>query len=200
MKTQDTRKRLSIGVGLGLGAAASYVLLTRLKAPSTSIEIHKSLDIEARVDRVFDFWTDYENFPDWMAHVRAVHDIDGVRSHWTVTGPAGLSVEWDAVLTEVTPNKMLSWRTLPTSHVKHEGTVQFSKNPDGRAHVDVSLTYWPPAGTLGHMAAQMMGADPGSQMDEDLIRMKSLLETGTPSYDPDSLQDELDSAAESGAA
>ncbi|MCA1595046.1 MAG: SRPBCC family protein, partial [Chloroflexi bacterium] len=148
MKTQVSRKGLTAAVGLGLGAAATYVLLTRAKGTSVSVEVHKTLDIEARVERVFDFWTDYENFPDWMAHVRAVHDLDGVRSHWTVTGPAGLSVEWDAVLTEVTPNKLICWRTLPTSHVKHEGTVRFSKNADGRAHVEVSLTYWPPAGSL----------------------------------------------------
>jgi uncharacterized membrane protein len=31
---------------------------------------------------------------------------------------------------------------------------------------------------LGHIVASLFGADPKSQMDDDLVRMKSFIETG----------------------
>jgi uncharacterized membrane protein len=40
------------------------------------------------------------------------------------------------------------------------------------------MTYTPPAGALGHVFARLLGADPKKQMDDDLLRFKSLLETG----------------------
>ena len=45
------------------------------------------------------------------------------------------------------------------------------------------LSYNPPAGAVGHAIAKAFGADPKSEMDEDLLRMKSLLETGKLPHD-----------------
>jgi uncharacterized membrane protein len=36
---------------------------------------------------------------------------------------------------------------------------------------------------LGHAVAALFGADPKAEMDEDLMRMKSLIETGTRPHD-----------------
>ncbi|MGQ0547505.1 MAG: hypothetical protein ACT4P3_19600 [Betaproteobacteria bacterium] len=43
--------------------------------------------------------------------------------------------------------------------------------------------YVPPAGALGHAVAALFGADPKSEMDADLMRMKTMLETGRPPHD-----------------
>jgi uncharacterized membrane protein len=40
------------------------------------------------------------------------------------------------------------------------------------------LSYNPPAGALGHVFATFFGRHPKRIADEDLVRMKSLLETG----------------------
>jgi uncharacterized membrane protein len=45
------------------------------------------------------------------------------------------------------------------------------------------MSYNPVAGALGHLVASLFGADPERQMEEDLMRMKTLLETGTPPHD-----------------
>jgi uncharacterized membrane protein len=42
----------------------------------------------------------------------------------------------------------------------------------------VQLSYNPPAGALGHAVASLFGADPKRAMDEDMVRLKSLLEEG----------------------
>ena len=40
------------------------------------------------------------------------------------------------------------------------------------------MSYWPPAGVFGHSIARMLGWDPKHRMDDDLVRMKALLESG----------------------
>ena len=55
---------------------------------------------------------------------------------------------------------------------------------EGRGtRVHVQLSYDPPAGALGHVAALLFGADPKSRMDEDPLRMKSFVETGRLPHD-----------------
>jgi hypothetical protein len=40
------------------------------------------------------------------------------------------------------------------------------------------MSYAPPAGIFGHAIASFFRSDPKTAMDEDLVRMKSLLEQG----------------------
>lgn len=40
------------------------------------------------------------------------------------------------------------------------------------------MAYNPVAGVLGHLVASLFGVDPRRQLDEDLLRLKSLIETG----------------------
>jgi hypothetical protein len=54
---------------------------------------------------------------------------------------------------------------------------------DDKTVVDVRLSYYPPAGAVGHAIASLFGADPKSEMDDDLMRMKSFIETGHQPHD-----------------
>jgi uncharacterized membrane protein len=42
------------------------------------------------------------------------------------------------------------------------------------------MSYNPVVGALGHAVASIFGADPKSEMDDDLMRMKSMIETRVP--------------------
>ena len=53
----------------------------------------------------------------------------------------------------------------------------------GGTRIRVRLSYIPPAGAFGHAVASIFGADPKSEMDADLMRMKSMIETGNPPHD-----------------
>jgi uncharacterized membrane protein len=55
--------------------------------------------------------------------------------------------------------------------------IQFER-VNGGTRLDVEMSYTPPAGVLGHVVAKLFGADPKSELDEDLLRMKTFLETG----------------------
>jgi uncharacterized membrane protein len=140
-----------------------------------TVDIQKTLFIGAPLERVYEFWTDYENFPLFMSSVREVRDLGGGRSHWVVRGPGGVPIEWDAVLTEQVPGEALAWRSRPGSMLENAGAVRFRREGEG-TRVDLRLCYHPPAGGAGQAVAELLGADPREKMNEDLGRLKTLLE------------------------
>ncbi len=141
-----------------------------------TVDIQKTLFVGAPVERVYDFWTDYENFPRFMSNVREVQDLGGGRSHWVVSGPGGVSIEWDSVLTEQVPRETIAWRSRPGSMLENAGAVRFRPEGEG-TRVDLRLCYNPPAGGAGQAVAELLGADPRAKLNDDLGRLKALLET-----------------------
>ena len=141
-----------------------------------TVDIQKTLFVDAPVDRVYEFWSDYENFPLFMSNVREVRDLGGGRSHWVVSGPGGYPIEWDAMLTEQVPAETLAWRSRPGSLLENAGVVRFRSEGAG-TRVDFRLCYNPPAGGAGQAVVELLGADPRAKVNEDLGRLKALLES-----------------------
>jgi uncharacterized membrane protein len=164
-------------------ANIEFKRLTGIGANRRAIDFQKIINVAAPVEDVFAFWTNYQNFPRFMSNVREVQKIDDNRSHWIVAGPGGIPVEWNAEVTNYVLNQSLGWKTAAGSPVAHSGIVRFQPNPDGSTRVEVKMTYNPVAGGLGHAVASLFGADPKSEMDADLMRMKSMIETGAPPHD-----------------
>ena len=143
----------------------------------SAIKVRKAINIDAPIDEVYQFWRDFENFKLFMDHVREISVQDDV-STWKVAGPAGSTVEFQSQISRDIPNESIAWETLPDSQVKHAGFVRFDESREGGTRVSVQLDYLPPAGALGHAVAQLFGVDPRQAMNEDLLRLKSLLEHG----------------------
>jgi uncharacterized membrane protein len=91
-------------------------------------------------------------------------------------------VEWDAVITTYIPNEVLVGRPTPERR-SARGDYPLYPNPDGTTTVDVKLSYNPVAGALGHVVASLFGADPETEMNQDLLRMKTFIETGKRPHD-----------------
>jgi uncharacterized membrane protein len=164
-------------------AATNRDLASLLGFGERGITVQKTIHVAAPIERVFEFWTDYQNFPRFMHNVRDVRRIADNRSHWVVAGPAGVPVQWTAEVTRVVPGELIEWRSIRGSDVRHHGAVSFAGNGDNGTRVSVQLSYIPPAGAFGHAVAALFGADPKSEMDADLLRMKSMIETGHPPHD-----------------
>jgi uncharacterized membrane protein len=178
---------LLIGAGglLLLGRAITNLEIRRLLGvgvPRHAIDVQKNIRIHAPVEKVFQLWDRFENFPRFMTHVKHVSRVetgqDKERWRWTVSGPTGTQFEFDSCLTAREENRLIAWRTEPGSFIQHAGRVHFQGNDDGSTTVDVKMVYNPVAGAVGHAIAWLFGADPKHQMDDDLLRMKTYLETG----------------------
>lgn len=169
-------------LGLGLLTRGLTNMQTRrlvgANAGRRVIDIHKTINVDAPVETVFEFWSHFENFPRFMEHLREVRRSGENLSHWVAQGPAGIPVEWDAEITQWVPNEVIAWKSVEGSPVGNAGIVRFQPNEKGGTRLDIRMTYNPPAGALGHAVAAFFGADPKHAMDDDLVRFKSLIEHG----------------------
>lgn len=145
-------------------------------AGRAAVQVRKTINIDAPVEEVYRFWSQFTNFPKFMRHIREVRDLGNGRSHWVASGPAGLSVAWNAVVTREEANSLIAWKSETGSLVESAGMVHFRPNERGGTQLDIHMSYNPPAGAMGHALASIFGADPRHAMNEDLVRFKSLLE------------------------
>ncbi len=188
---RDTSGAVLAATGLGLFARAATNLemrrLTGIGAHRRAIDVQKAITIDAPVEHVFAFWTAYENFPLFVSHVLDVRPSGRPgQSRWSVVGPAGTPVQFDAEISTFVPNQAFGWRTIGRPIVEHAGIVRFEPIGDGdddRTRVQIRMSYNPPGGWFGHRLAQAFGVDPKSSFDADLVRLKTLLETGQLPHD-----------------
>ena len=172
-----------IAAGGALAARGTFDLslrrLARYVIGREEIEVHKTITVRATIDRVFAVWSDLENFPRFMQHVHRIELAadDPLRAKWTVDGPAGIPLHFETRITRVTKHRELAWRTLPGQPIEHAGIVRFAPCLEG-TRVRVDMTYRPPGGVLGHTLAHLLGWDPKARLDDDLVRVKALLENG----------------------
>jgi uncharacterized membrane protein len=187
------RDRLASGVGLAgltlLARSATNTPVRRLVGAGTgrrSVDIRKAVTIDAPPARVYAFLTEWEQWPQWMSHVREVTQrgtLAGLPlTHWVVDGPLGVPVSWDAVTTVLSSNEEIAWKTVGPAAVQHAGVIRLIP-VNGGTLVDLRMSYKPPAGAVGHALAQTVGRDPKRQMDADLARLKTTVETGRPPED-----------------
>jgi len=182
-------RRSALGFLGGIGGAALIARssanmpidrLVGVRRPA--VELQKCIDVAAPVEQVFETFSQLERFPEFMTHVHEVRVRGDGTSQWTVEGPAGRAISWEAVTTRLEPNRLIAWRTLPGSSVEHAGLLRFEQTQGG-TRVLVTMSYTPPGGALGHAIARLFGADPKSELNDDLMRMKVFLETGRRAHD-----------------
>src|SRR3954465_9506379 len=107
----------------------------------------KSIEINAPLNVVFDLYSNFENFPKWMKHIKEVRRTGENYTRWTADAPLVINVEWEAETTELEPNQKIAWRTV-RGDVEMEGEVTFEEAGKNRTRLHVSLGYSPPAGHL----------------------------------------------------
>ena len=144
-----------------------------------AIPVNKSIVVNAEAEELYQFWHDFENLPRFMRHLESVTVLDGRRSHWKATGPAGTTVEWDAEIIDDRPNELIAWRSVEGADVANAGTVRFRPAPGGRGtEVTVELEYDPPGGVVGKTIAKLFREEPGQQVHDDLRAFKQVMEVG----------------------
>jgi uncharacterized membrane protein len=170
----------AMGSALVARATANESLADTLRGHGILVE--KTIVVDSPVDQVWAYWRNLSNLPQWMSHVREVRHLGDSRWHWVVDGPAGVPVEWDSELLNVEENREMTWHTVGDSEVGNVGRIRFDSEGEG-TRIHVQMRYMPPGGIVGHAVARFFGADPKTEMDDDLMRMKAAIETGKPPRD-----------------
>jgi uncharacterized membrane protein len=158
---------------------ASHLPQSVASSRNSDKPVMKSITVNRPIDEVYAFWHNFENLPRFMSHLESVQVTGDRRSHWKAKAPAGTTVEWDAEMTEDSPNERIAWRSLEGADIYNTGSVVFRPAPGNRGtEVHVEIEYKPPAGKLGKAVAKLLGEEPDIQVADDLRAFKQVIETG----------------------
>ena len=133
--------------------------------------VSEEIRVERPVSDVYNQWTQFEEFPEFMGSVEQVQQKDDTHLHWKAK-VAGQTAEWDAEITEQVPDRVIAWRA--TDGAQNEGRVQFQPEGDGATRVSLELDVEPEG--VVQTAGDMMGALQ-TQVRQDLDRFKQLIES-----------------------
>ena len=135
--------------------------------------VNQAVTVPAPPLRVYEYWKDFEHFPQFMDDVDEVRRNPDGSWHWVVKGPLGKRVEWDAVVTEDVPGQVLAWKSLGTGDVEQAGTVRFAE-ADGGTELHANIAYTVPGGAAGKAVAEVF-KDPDKQVNRSLERFRELV-------------------------
>jgi uncharacterized membrane protein len=137
--------------------------------------VEGSIEVEAPVQEVYEYWRNLENLPQFMTNVEEVRSTGPDTTHWRVKGPLGASLEFDARTTQDEPNEALGWNTQ-NGQVETSGQVRFRDVTPNRTRVEVQMNYWdPPGGRAGEVASRLV-ANPDIMVQQDLQNFKEIIE------------------------
>lgn len=133
--------------------------------------IDKTIEIEAPVSDVYERWTRFESFPQFMEGIEEVKQLDEKRLHWVVQ-IAGMKKEWDSEITEHIPNQRISWRS--TKGAPNSGTVSFAPKEHNRTLLRLQMHYEPEG--VAEKTADALGLV-ARRIETDLERFREIMET-----------------------
>lgn len=143
-----------------------------------SDRVTKSITVKGDVETIYNIWADFEKFPHFMKYVSNVQKTGPRTSHWQVSGPLGMNLEWDAETTRLDYNQRIAWNTKDNDGtITTSGDVVFADLPDDQTHVTVTMNYTIPGGKVGEAITQLF-SDPGKRLEEDLRNFKEYAENG----------------------
>lgn len=152
---------------------------SRSSKSSQFIELEESVIVQQPIEDVFAFWSDLQNLPRFMDHIKNIHKLDDIRSHWQAFIPfTNQVIEWDAEITEFQPNELIRWQSVPDADIFTRGTVRFQRLPNGNGtRIQATICYRPPTGTAPLVATEFLNNIPLDFIRTDLERFRRLLES-----------------------
>jgi uncharacterized membrane protein len=137
--------------------------------------VEGSVEVEAPVAKVYDYWKTLENLPHFMANIEEVRPTAPDTTHWTVKGPLGAKLEFDARTTQNQENEAIGWNT-ENGDVQTSGQVRFKEVTPNRTRIEVQMNYWDaPGGKVGEVASRIV-SDPNIMLKQDLQNFKEIIE------------------------
>ncbi|MGB5972566.1 MAG: SRPBCC family protein, partial [Nodosilinea sp.] len=138
-----------------------------------AIRVEKTVTIARPAADLYAFWRDLSRLPTFMRHLQSVQVIDERRSRWVANAPLGQTIEWDAVIVNDEPDRLIAWTSTDDAPVENSGFVRFRPAAGDRGtEVKVVMEYQPPGGVLTAAIAKLFGEEPEQQIGDELNRFK----------------------------
>jgi uncharacterized membrane protein len=138
------------------------------------LPIQRWTDVAVPVDRAYEAWTQWEEWPKFMHRVLEAKPEDDEDNKVHVREKIWFwTREWDGEITDQKKNKYIAWKT--TKGMQHSGVVSFHKLDDNLTRVMVDMDFVP-QGVFEKMASGMRFVKRAVQAD--LARFKAYVEFG----------------------
>lgn len=131
----------------------------------------QSIEVDLPVSTVYNQWTQFEDFPQFMEGVESVTQLDDKRLHW-VAEIAGTREEWDAEIVDQEPDRRIAWRAL--TGTTNDGIVTFESLGPNSTRVSLDLDVEPEG--LKEKIGEKLGFV-SKQAEGDLKRFKEFVES-----------------------
>src|SRR6478735_7868608 len=101
-------------------------------------KIDKFIVVDRPVSTVYNQWTQFETFPQFMRDIEEVRQLDDTHLHWKAK-LGGREKQWDAEITEQEPDRRITWKSVSGAH--NAGTVRFKPLGQDQTEVHLLLVY-----------------------------------------------------------
>jgi uncharacterized membrane protein len=132
--------------------------------------IEKSIEVNAPIRQVYNQWTQFEEFPNFMEGVLEVRQHTDRKLFWRAK-IGGKEKEWQAEITEQVPDRQVAWRSIDGA--PNSGTVTFESIGPDRTRVTLRME-WQPEGAV-EKAGGVLGVD-SARVEGDLKRFRDFIE------------------------
>jgi uncharacterized membrane protein len=102
--------------------------------------VEKAIAVNVPVSTVYNQWTQFEDFPQFMSGVKQVRQLSDRRLEWAAE-IAGVRRQWTAEILEQIPDQKVAWAA--TEGATNAGAVTFDDLGNGQTMVHLSLEYEP---------------------------------------------------------
>jgi uncharacterized membrane protein len=132
------------GLALALGAgflAAGASVRRRDYAERERRTLRESVTLPASVERVFGFWSDARNFPEFAQGLLEVRESEAGVSEWVLADAAEQPRPAQVEIAHLKPHRRIEWRTVEGAQNPFTVEVEFYPEGGERTTVSVALTY-----------------------------------------------------------
>ena len=132
--------------------------------------VEEAIEVDCPLTTVYNQWTQFETFPQFMDGIANVTQRDDKTLHWTAEF-GGQKHEWDAEITEQKPDERVAWRNIDGKD--NAGVVTFHRLDETHTRVMVQMDFVP-EGIVEKVGSALGAAD--RRVRGDLERFKEMLE------------------------
>ena len=103
--------------------------------------VDNTIEVSADIRKVYDAWSAFEDFPEFMEVVERIDLVSDDGLHWVAAVEDDV-IEWDSDIVEHVPDQSVSWKALDG---RETGKVTFEKVSANETKVHYQLDYDPKA-------------------------------------------------------
>jgi len=133
-------------------------------------KVQKSVVVNLPVSTVYNQWTQFEDFPQFMSGIKSITTLSDDRLQW-VAEIAGVRRQWEAKVLEQVPDQKVAWAA--TEGATNAGSVTF-EDLGGKTRVNLFLEY-EPEGLVEKVGDKLNVVE--NQAEGDLDRFKAFIES-----------------------